>query len=226
MEFRREAFQRKFHATAAPKDTIRKRRKGGRPKQSKMSHVHLKFNDEMLLDDLSPEQIAGRGNLEGKATPSVPSIYRHVKGNPGLGKHLRHNNKKYRGCSPAKDGRGSIRNQRSVDDRPAFEPYREFPHTVTSDNGKEFAEHLRMAKELEVDYFFAHPYRSWERGANENMNGLIRQYLPKGTSFENLTRAEVKRIEWKLNNRPRKRLGCLTPLEYISGQIKQIYLTT
>lgn len=93
-------------------------------------------------------------------------------------------------------------------------------------NGKEFAERPRMAGELEVDYFFAHPYRSWERGANENMNGLIRQYLPKGTSFENLTRAEVKWIEWKLNNRPGKRLGYLTPLEYISGQIKQIYLTT
>ena len=93
-------------------------------------------------------------------------------------------------------------------------------------NGKEFAERPRMAGELEVDYFFAHPYRSWERGANENMNGLIRQYLPKGTSFENLTRAEVKRIEWKLNNRPGKRLGYLTPLEYISGQIKQFYLTT
>ncbi len=58
------------------------------------------------------------------------------------------------------------------------------------------------------------------------MNGLIRQYLPKGTFFEDLTREEVKRIEWKLNNRPRKRLGFLTPLEYISRRVRQIYLTT
>ena len=83
-----------------------------------------------------------------------------------------------------------------------------------------------MARELEVGYYFARPYHSWERGANENMNGLIRQYLPKGTSFGNLTREQVKRIEWKLNNRPRKRLGFLTPLEYISIQVKQIYLAT
>ena len=108
----------------------------------------------------------------------------------------------------------------------AFEPYREFLHTVTSDNGKEFACHARMARELEVGYYFAHPYRSWEREVNENMNGLIRQYLPKGTSFGGLTREQVKRIEWKQNNRSRKRLGFLTPLEYISIQVKQIYLAT
>ncbi len=108
----------------------------------------------------------------------------------------------------------------------AFSPYKKLLHTVTSDNGKEFADHARIAQRLNVGYYFAHPYHSWERGANENMNGLIRQYLPKGTSFENLTREEVKWIEWKLNNRPRKRLGFLTPLEYISRQVKQIYLAT
>ncbi len=108
----------------------------------------------------------------------------------------------------------------------AFMPYRELLRTVTSDNGKEFAGHARIACELDVGYYFAHPCHSWERGANENMNGLIRQYLPKGTFFEDLTREEVKRIEWKLNNRPRKRLGFLTPLEYISRRVGQIYLTT
>lgn len=182
-------------------------------------------------------------------TPGFPSIYRHIGGNSEFEKHLRHGNKKYRQRSPAKDGCGSIKDQRMVDDRmsnfcileplqtrdaddlaetmvAAFEPYKELLHTVTSDNGKEFAEHARMAEKLEVDYFFAHPYHSWERGANENMNGLIRQYLPKGTSFESLTRAEVKWIEWKLNNRSRKRLGYLTPLEYISRRVKQIYLAT
>ena len=93
-------------------------------------------------------------------------------------------------------------------------PFKGLLHTVTSDNGKEFAEHKAIAKSLAVDYYFAHPYHSWERGANENMNGLIRQYLPKGTSFDGLDDNEIKRIRDKLNNRPRKKLGFLTPIEY------------
>lgn len=93
-------------------------------------------------------------------------------------------------------------------------PFKGLLHTVTSDNGKEFAEHKAIAKSLAVDYYFAHPYHSWERGANENMNGLIRQYLPKGTHFDGLDDNEIKRIRDKLNNRPRKKLGFLTPIEY------------
>ena len=93
-------------------------------------------------------------------------------------------------------------------------PFKGLLHTVTSDNGKEFAGHLDMAKALGVDYYFAHPYHSWERGANENMNGLIRQYLPKGTSFENLSDDDILLIQNKLNNRPRKKLGFKTPIEY------------
>ena len=93
-------------------------------------------------------------------------------------------------------------------------PFKGLLNTITSDNGKEFAEHKAIAKSLAVDYYFAHPYHSWERGANENMNGLIRQYLPKGTSFDSLNDNEIKRIRDKLNNRPRKKLGYLTPIEY------------
>ena len=93
-------------------------------------------------------------------------------------------------------------------------PFKGLLHTVTSDNGKEFAEHKAIAKSLAVDYYFAHPYHSWKRGANENMNGLIRQYLPKGTPFDGLDDNEIKRIRDKLNNRPRKKLGFLTPIEY------------
>lgn len=88
-------------------------------------------------------------------------------------------------------------------------------HTITSDNGKEFASHEKIAKKLKVEFFFARPYCSCDRGANENMNGLIRQYLPKGTDFENITSEEVRKIEDKLNNRPRKRLDYMTPKEYI-----------
>ena len=86
-------------------------------------------------------------------------------------------------------------------------------HTITADNGKEFADHQTIAKQLEVDVYFARPYHSWERGANENTNGLIRQYFPKGSSFEEITPDKVKWVQDKLNNRPRKRLNYLTPNE-------------
>lgn len=84
-------------------------------------------------------------------------------------------------------------------------------HTLTYDNGKEFAYHQQVSDELEAKAFFAHPYHSWERGLNENTNGLIRQYLPKGKSFDDLTDEEVSQIMDKLNNRPRKCLGFRTP---------------
>jgi len=93
--------------------------------------------------------------------------------------------------------------------------YQEKVHTITSDNGKEFAEHKMISSELKVDFFFAKPYHSWERGANENINGLIRQYFPKKTSFENTSDGDVKRVEEILNNRPRKKLNFLTPNEFL-----------
>ena len=80
-------------------------------------------------------------------------------------------------------------------------------HTLTYDNGKEFAYHMEIAKVLKANGYFAHPYHSWERGLNENTNGLIRQYLPKGTDFNKLTDKQVLEIMDKLNNRPRKCLA-------------------
>lgn len=94
-------------------------------------------------------------------------------------------------------------------------PYQEKIHTITSDNGKEFAEHKMISSELNLDFYFAKPYHSWERGANENTNGLIRQYFPKKTSFENISDDDVKRVEEILNNRPRKKLNFLTPNEFL-----------
>ena len=93
-------------------------------------------------------------------------------------------------------------------------PYKDMLHTITTDNGKEFARHKEIAKGLDIQFFFAKPYHSWERGANENTNGLVRQYIPKGMDFEDLTEEQVAEVEWKLNHRPRKSLGYLTPLEY------------
>ena len=85
--------------------------------------------------------------------------------------------------------------------------------TITSDNGKEFAKHETIASTLEIDYYFANPYCSWERGANENLNGLVRQYFPKGSDFSLITKQQVKNVVEKLNNRPRKRHQFRSPNE-------------
>ena len=86
-------------------------------------------------------------------------------------------------------------------------------HTITFDNGKEFAIHAGIKKALGSDNYFAHPYHSWERGLNENHNGLIRQYLPKGMALDKVEVKKVAAIQEKLNNRPRKMLGYKTPNE-------------
>ena len=77
-------------------------------------------------------------------------------------------------------------------------------HSAWENNGKEFAKHQEIAKELQITIYFCKPYHSWECGANENMNGLIRQYIPKGTDFSEITDEFVSWVENKLNNRPRK----------------------
>jgi IS30 family transposase len=94
-----------------------------------------------------------------------------------------------------------------------LKPYQRQVHTITSDNGKEFAGHEKIARALRADFYFAHPYASWERGTNENTNGLIRQYFPKGRDFTTITQQEIDTAMERLNNRPRKRLGYLTPAQ-------------
>lgn len=85
--------------------------------------------------------------------------------------------------------------------------------TITADNGKEFANHKNISEELELDFFFAHPYASWERGTNENTNGLIRQYFPKARDLSTVTAQEECFVMDRLNLRPRKCLDFLTPYE-------------
>jgi len=86
-------------------------------------------------------------------------------------------------------------------------------YTLTVDNGKEFAGHETIARTLQMGVYFADPYSAWQRGLNENTNGLIRQYVPKGSSLQDLTEAHLQFIMERLNNRPRKSLGFLTPNE-------------
>lgn len=93
-------------------------------------------------------------------------------------------------------------------------------HTLTTDNGKEFSQHERIAKKLKTDFYFAHPYSSWERGANENMNGLIRQFFPKKMSFESIKKRDIQQAQDYLNHRPRKCLGFKTPFEVFMSELQ------
>ncbi|OGG78265.1 hypothetical protein A3A36_01685 [Candidatus Kaiserbacteria bacterium RIFCSPLOWO2_01_FULL_52_12b] len=92
-------------------------------------------------------------------------------------------------------------------------------HTLTTDNGSENQRWEEIEESLGVDCFFAHPYRSSERGANENANGLLREYFPKGTDFREVSDEEIQKVEYRLNSRPRKRLDWKTPLEVWGGAL-------
>lgn len=98
-------------------------------------------------------------------------------------------------------------------------PVKNLTHTITSDNGKEFAYHEQITKTLDTRFYFANPYHSWERGLNEHTNGLIRQYLPKKTDLSTVKRKEIRFIQDRLNNRPRKILGYKTPAEVFYATI-------
>jgi transposase, IS30 family len=102
-----------------------------------------------------------------------------------------------------------------------LQPYLDKTLTITADNGKEFAGHETIKEQLNADVYFAHPYHSWERGLNENTNGLIRQYFTKGSSFENITDDEVEAVMYKLNHRPRKTLNFKTPYAVFFAELLQ-----
>jgi IS30 family transposase len=90
-------------------------------------------------------------------------------------------------------------------------------HTLTLDNGREFAGHEHIALKSHCQVYFADPYSSWQRGTNENTNGLLRQYFPKGGDFSKLTVKGVNQVAARINLRPRKRLGWKTPYEVYAG---------
>ena len=92
-----------------------------------------------------------------------------------------------------------------------LKPFKDRIHTITSDNGSEFTYHEDIARELECDFYFADPYSSWQRGLNENTNGLLRQYFPKGISLRNISDKELQIAVSKINKRPRKTLNYKTP---------------
>ena len=111
-----------------------------------------------------------------------------------------------------------LKNKTSEEVRKAFaKEVKKLPQqmrlSLTYDQGREMAQHKLFTKETKMKVYFAHPRSPWERGTNENTNGLIRQFFPKGTNFNNVTRQEIKRAQRLLNERPRKTLGWKTPYE-------------
>jgi len=107
-----------------------------------------------------------------------------------------------------------------------LEPIRDRVKTITFDNGKEFAEHARIDEALGSKTYFADPFSSWQRGSNENFNGLLRQYIPKKRPLSTVTDEELKMIERRLNNRPRKRLGFKTPNQVFHESLNRVALHT
>jgi len=240
---------------------------------------HKKFTPEirshvenLIKEDLSPEQIVGVSKDQGIDCVSHERIYQHIwldkKNNGELHTHLRRKGRRYRKRGNKKDTRGIIKNRVIIDKRPdivedrsrfgdlevdliigknhkqailtvndrasgmlkmkkvkskesevvtnaiieILDDWIPYIHTMTADNGKEFAGHEIVATNLDIDYYFAHPYHSWERGSNENLNGLVRQYFEKGSDFSSISDEDVIRVQEKLNNRPRKRFGFKSPI--------------
>lgn len=233
--------------------------------------------ERLIHEDLSPEQVANRLELEGSFQISHEIIYQHIyadKRNGGeLHLHLRSQKPRRKRYASGQEHRGVIKNRVSIDKRPGIiskklrvgdwegdtvigknhkgglvtlaerksryvlaghirskhaegvttvttrllMPHRDKCHTITFDNGKEFAEHEKMAAELEADIYFAHPYHSWERGLNENSNGLLRQYFPKGMELIDITEEHVQEAVERINHRPRKVLGFRSAHEVFFG---------
>ena len=97
----------------------------------------------------------------------------------------------------------------------ALLPYKNKIFSITSDNGTEFANHQKIAQALNIDWYFADPYKSQQRGCNENQNGLIRQYIQRDTDLNLISENDLKKIQKKLNNRPRKKINFLSPKKYL-----------
>jgi len=100
-------------------------------------------------------------------------------------------------------------------------PIRKITHTITSDNGKEFSYHKTISNTLNAGFYFCDSYSSWQRGLNENTNGLVRRYIPKRTDLDEISDEEIQMIQYRLNHRPRKALGYKTPYEVFMSEVSR-----
>ena len=244
-----------------------------KPKDVKLTDEIKGIINGYIVEDWSPEQIAGRLKKNEIISLHHETIYQHIlvdkKTGGELYKHLRHQNKTYRKRYGSAHNRTGIPNRVDIDERPevannrerigdweadtiigknhkgaivtlderksklrlAFplsgkkaqpvldatvlmlDPIKKFVKTITFDNGKEFTLHEKIAQALGCDTYFAKPYSSWERGQNENANGLLRQYFPKAMELADVTIKDVFKAVHKLNSRPKKCLDYKTPYE-------------
>jgi len=109
--------------------------------------------------------------------------------------------------------------------RKLLKPYKEICKTITFDNGGEFADHRAVAKALTCKIYFAKPYQSWQRGLNENTNGLLRRYYPKGMKIGGLSKQQIEQVQFLINMRPRKALDYLSPYEFLAGKRVSLMLS-
>ncbi len=126
-----------------------------------------------------------------------------------------------RATGVVKIGKVSSRKSEFVTDKTIqlLKPWKGLIKTITADNGREFMSFQTIEQQLEVNFYFAEPYKSWQRASNENLNGLIRQYFPKGTDFDYISEQNIKFVEQQLNQRPRKRFGYKTPNQMFNRKV-------
>lgn len=276
-ELKRNGGERGWRPRQAQRKAIARLVMRGETNASKISETSWQYAKKHLVEEQwSPQQIAGRANLEGVPAISHETIYQRILEDKQIGgnlyTHLRCKKKRKKRYGSSRSTRGTIPNRIDIDKRPAIVESRkrigdwegdtiigthtkgaviasmverksrytvlakskdkttiavtksinrsmlsiaDVVHTITLDNGKEFSLHETMAAVLDANVYFAKPYHSWERGLNENTNGLVRQYFPKKSVFDNITEHDLQRVAKKLNNRPRKCLGYKTPSEVL-----------
>lgn len=166
-------------------------RRGGLPGRIGIEHRPAMVEQRLRLGDWEGDTVIGKGR-QGVLVTLVERLSRFTLAAPANSKHA--------------EGVGAV----VVD---LLGPHRQVCHTITFDNGREFADHALISARLRADVYFARPYHSWERGLNENTNGLLRQYFPKNTHLKAVSLHAVQAAVEKLNHRPRKCLGYRTPHE-------------
>lgn len=277
-ELRRNEGERGWRPGQAQRKALQRLVVRGTNNARKVSEEAWHYAKKHLTEEQwSPQQIAGRAEIEGIEAISHETIYQRIledkQAGGNLYTYLRCKKKRKKRYGSARSTRGAIANRVDIEKRPAIVdsrkrtgdwegdtiigshdggaviasmverksrftvlaksknktaaevtesmnqqmlPMADLVRTITLDNGKEFSLHEIMAAKLDAKIYFAKPYHSWERGLNENTNGLVRQYFPKKTPFDNITHHELQRVVKKLNNRPRKCLGYKTPFEVFS----------
>lgn len=275
-EVARNSGLRGYRPKQAHAKALERKAMAGRP--CRFDADDMALVEALLREDHSPEQVAGRLEMEGALSISHETVYKHVYKDKAAGgtlhTHLRCQKKRRKRYGSGKTRRGVIAGRIGIEERPVvvdkktrigdwegdtvvgcahkgalvtlverksrftlaghvgkktsesvggmvvelLAPYKKEVSTITFDNGHEFAGHLNISRRLDADIYFARPHSPWERGLNENTNGLLRQYFPKGCSLAEVDGAELHRIVSSMNHRPRKTLGYKSPYEVFFGE--------